>query len=92
MERREKISRFNCAKCLHVTLAPLGVLNVRCENPSCGANIGETAMVLDCLRTLFREKEALLVGHAPLSTKGDMRPILVAPALATEGDLGLAGF
>jgi hypothetical protein len=92
MIHKDKISRHHCPGCHAVMLAALGTLNVRCD--SCGATIVETALVLDCLRTLFREKEDRRLGHAPLSTamSGDMRPVLVGLALATENSLGLAGF
>jgi len=90
MVRRDKIARFTCPGCQQVTLASLGVLNVTCSG--CGRTIVETAAALDCMRTLFREREERRRGHAPLSTQGDLRPILGGLALVTEGNLGVAGF
>jgi predicted RNA-binding Zn-ribbon protein involved in translation (DUF1610 family) len=90
MVRRDKIVRFTCPGCHHVTMASMGVLNVTCS--SCGKQIVETEVALDCMRTLFREHEDRRRGHAPLSTSGDVRPLLVGLALVTEGNLGLAGF
>ena len=90
MSKRDKIARFTCPGCQEITMAPLGVLHVTCSR--CGKVIVETAAALDCLRTLLREKEALCLGHAPLSSTGDMRPLLVGLALSTEKNLGLAGF
>ena len=90
MSKRDKIARFTCPGCQEVTLASLGVLHVTCSR--CGKVIVETAAALDCLRTLLREKEARRLGHAPLSSTGDMRPFLVGLALSTEENLGLVGF
>ena len=90
MVHKDKISRHHCSRCRAVTLAPLGTLNVSCG--VCGCVISETAAALECYRTILLERESKRRGHAPLSTKGDMRPISVGLALATEGSLGLAGF
>lgn len=90
MVKREKIARFTCPGCAKVTLAPLGVLYVGCDY--CGDLIGDTAWALDCLRTLFREREEKRLGHAPFSSLRNQQSLLVGLALSTENNLGISGF